>query len=287
MIRLKKEIPSQTSPQDFELLKFDELHSCEFQILHFHDFWELVYCDYGSGDILVEGYTKSFSNGLLALVPPEKLHRINYLKGLKGKEYVLHLQKDFIEGLCTLGFSTKYVQSLFLKGQSGIWFNGFEVKKLSTVFDTIFGVEDLHKLPHIITLLIMLTEISDYQLMEISSHTKDGPEFQRKRFQKVLEVVENRYKEGITTEEVAKEVAMTTTSFCRFFKAFTNKSFKSFLNSFRVQEAKRLLINSDLSLAEIAFLSGFSSLSYFDRTFKKIDGLSPGMFRRKFSLVED
>ncbi|WP_194972618.1 helix-turn-helix domain-containing protein [Aquiflexum lacus] len=282
MVKLKNESNHKELDNDYVLKKFDIFQRCEFHMIHFHNFWEVVYCTQGAGDFLMDGFTTDFKNGLFLVIPPDRLHRIKYNNERKGEEFVLHINSGFLERLSNLGALTTGIHSFSAKASGGLLFLDFPATTVSPIVENLYVAEGSDKLSLFVKLLALLSEIQSYQVLDITGQVEDGLDFQKKRFQKILEIVETRYQENLTTEEISSEIAMTQTSFCRFFKAFTNKTFKEFLNNFRIQEAKRLLINSDLHMSEIAFLTGFSSLSYFDRTFKKLEGKSPNVFRRKY-----
>ena len=72
---------------------------------------------------------------------------------------------------------------------------------------------------------------------------------------------------------------MSPKYFCAFFKNMTKKSPVEYLNSYRVERAARKLLNSDLSVTDIAFSCGFNDLSYFIKTFKAEKGVTPAKFR--------
>jgi AraC-like DNA-binding protein len=66
-----------------------------------------------------------------------------------------------------------------------------------------------------------------------------------------------------------------------FYKA----NFNNFINSKRVEEAKKLLLNTDIKIIEIAYLSGFNSKTTFNVTFKKFEDMSPVQYRNKITQI--
>jgi AraC-like DNA-binding protein len=73
---------------------------------------------------------------------------------------------------------------------------------------------------------------------------------------------------------------MTDTSFCRYLKRRTLKTFTRFLNEVRIAYACRLLNNSNYSVTDACFESGFNSLSYFNRQYKSIMQMSPQQYQK-------
>jgi AraC-like DNA-binding protein len=73
---------------------------------------------------------------------------------------------------------------------------------------------------------------------------------------------------------------MTPEAFCRFFKKHTRKTYVTFLNAVRVEQAcRRLRSEDDQLVAEIAYSCGFGNVSHFNRVFRKITGKTPREFQ--------
>ena len=64
---------------------------------------------------------------------------------------------------------------------------------------------------------------------------------------------------------------LTTAAFCRYFKKSTHYTFTDFLNQFRINQSKKLLLQ-DKTVTEACYESGFENISYFNKTFKKFTG---------------
>ncbi|MDK2986121.1 MAG: two-component system, response regulator YesN [Clostridia bacterium] len=99
---------------------------------------------------------------------------------------------------------------------------------------------------------------------------------------KAMNYIRNNYA-NISLKEVAAEVALNPTYFSKLFKKETGRSYTDYLNKVRVDVSKRLL-KKDLPLAEIAQMVGFGDQSYFSKTFKKYEGISPNKWRQKNNL---
>ena len=75
------------------------------------------------------------------------------------------------------------------------------------------------------------------------------------------------------------ELHAVASDFAHLFKNYTNMTFVDFLTVERVKLAETFFLNPRLRITDIAFESGFSSISSFNRSFKKIKGCSPTEFR--------
>lgn len=100
-----------------------------------------------------------------------------------------------------------------------------------------------------------------------------------KRMDQVMQfLLENRFRQ-VSLEEASEKANLSKEAFCRFFKLRTRKTFTQYLQHLRINEAQKLLQETDLGVSEIAFRVGFENLSYFNRSFKTITGKTPREFR--------
>jgi AraC-like DNA-binding protein len=87
--------------------------------------------------------------------------------------------------------------------------------------------------------------------------------------------------ERLTLNQVAKAVETSRFNFCKQFTKSTGIHFTAYLTRVRIERAKNLLLNPNLRVSEIAYDSGFQSLTHFNREFKRIQGDSPTDYREK------
>lgn len=93
---------------------------------------------------------------------------------------------------------------------------------------------------------------------------------------------ENHYNESYTLETLASEFHISPSSLSHRFREITGTSVMNYLQSIRIASAKRMLAETDESIGQIVEACGFSDASNFTRTFRRLNGLSPSAFRRKY-----
>ena len=81
--------------------------------------------------------------------------------------------------------------------------------------------------------------------------------------------------------QLAAEVGVTEAALSRIVNIYFEKTVPNLLNGYRVEDAKRLLLETKEDLAVISRESGFNSLSTFNRYFKELEGVSPSTFRKE------
>lgn len=96
----------------------------------------------------------------------------------------------------------------------------------------------------------------------------------------VRQYIDLHYKENITLDLLAEKVSINKYYMAHAFKREYGVSPINYLIARRIQEGKRLLIETDLSLSQIASVLGFSSSSYFSQSFRSAEGSSPTEYRK-------
>jgi AraC-like DNA-binding protein len=99
------------------------------------------------------------------------------------------------------------------------------------------------------------------------------------QFGRLYEHLRENFSEPITVSEAASMVGLSEFRFMKFFKKATGTTFVAYLNQLRLGQAHRLLLESSLSIADIAAAVGFSDQSYFDRRFRLLYKLTPRQVR--------
>ena len=91
----------------------------------------------------------------------------------------------------------------------------------------------------------------------------------------------SRFRENPTLEQVASVAGLNKNYFSGLFHHATGKTYKEYLNSLKIEHAKKLVLTSNIPVTEICFASGFNSLTNFLRTFKAVFKVSPAVMRKR------
>jgi AraC-like DNA-binding protein len=102
------------------------------------------------------------------------------------------------------------------------------------------------------------------------------------RLQNVFQHLQEAYQDKITLSHLANIACMSESYLCRFFKQTTNFTLKEYLQRVRIDRAKELLIAGKLPITQVGLEVGFESHSYFDRIFRRLNGISPREFCDRF-----
>ena len=107
---------------------------------------------------------------------------------------------------------------------------------------------------------------------------KNDPHIER--LKSVLKYIETNYMNTISIDEISSVSGFSASHFMRFFKSAMGTSFTSYLSSYRLSMAARLLLLTNDSILDIALSCGYENLSYFNRSFKKRYKKTPSEYRR-------
>ena len=247
--------------------------------LHQHEEIQLSYIVRGSGKLLVSESVTGFDEGDIIVIDGNTPHLFQSRTEDQGcsKMYSLFFTrhsfgKNFFE------LSELEDLRLFFNGlQAGIKLSAAS-HQLSPFF---FELTHCTKLRRLIILLELLQYFSMHEVEPLSGfkYKKVLTNQEGEKMQKVFDFVFNNFHHEISLEEVASLCYLTPNAFCRYFKLRTNKTFFQFVIELRIEHACQLLAHrSELSISDIAYQSGFRSITHFNRKFKEVKGMVPGAF---------
>ncbi len=101
----------------------------------------------------------------------------------------------------------------------------------------------------------------------------------------VFEFTISHYQQPVSLSAVAAIAHMSTSAFCRYFKRTTKKTYVEFVNEMRIGHACHALVNTNMSILQIAYGSGFNTIANFNKQFLKVKGLKPSVYKKKFTIT--
>lgn len=249
---------------------------------HFHPEYELVYIDGASGTRHVGEHISNYQGSGLVLIGSNIPH-LNFDYGVKTsyRKVVAHLKKDFIERHIQRTQELSGITSLFEKSKYGIAFFG-DIKK--EVGERLLRFEQLDEFQQYLALMEifkLLSASTEFELLHENRYVKKYSEREQGRIRTIYGFVDKHYQDKIELKQMAAMSNMTKEAFCRYFKKTSGNTFIDFLNRYRISQSKRLLM-SGKSVSEACYSCGFESLSYFNRTFKRITHENPSDFRKRY-----
>jgi AraC-like DNA-binding protein len=252
-----------------------------FFFWHFHPEFELVYIEGTDGTRHVGSHISRYEGSDLVFIGSNIPH-LNFDYGVKGdyEKIVLHIQPDFLQGVLEKTPELRHIHQFLQQSAHGIAIHGATKQKAASMLKSLAQLPPFQQFIHVLNLLELLA-LSDETLLLHDKPVETRPHARTQdRLQRIYHLVDENYQRKIEVAEAARLCHMTNAAFCRYFKQWTRLSFVDFLHHYRISIAQRKLLAAE-TVSDACYASGFDSLSYFNRIFKKVVGESPSAFRRR------
>ncbi|MFK8054857.1 MAG: helix-turn-helix transcriptional regulator [Saprospiraceae bacterium] len=249
---------------------------------HSHPEYELVYIEGPNGTRHVGDHISPYTGSDLVLIGSNIPH-LNFDYGVheEYKEVVVHLRKEFVEQHFPHALELSAITRLFEESKRGIAFSG---KIVPLIGEKLFNLEHLSPFQQYIQLveiLQLLSEAEQVETLHQKPYLNKSSNKEQQRMRLTHAFIDKNFHRKIELEEVAKICFMSKEGFCRYFKKMTTYTFIEFLNRYRVSHSKRYLM-AGKSVGDACYLSGFQSLSYYNRVFKRVTNENPSNFRKRY-----
>jgi AraC-like DNA-binding protein len=285
MLKASCEVLNPTSGQSFLLRKFNK--SAFDAPYHFHTEYELTAILKGSGKRFIGNHMADYEEGDLILLGPKLPHcwKLNPDKHAKqgGSAIVVQFTNDFMGEDFFNRTEFSNIKNLLQNSSCGISFNQStqqliqqQLLKLAdepSNFKTFIGLMDI---------LQSLAMATDYSLLDKQNTIAERSATEQERINAVYAYLVENFREQVSLDKAAEIVHMTPNAFCKYFKKLTRKTFMETVIHYRLSYATQQLIQTDKSISEISFDSGFGDVSHFYKTFRSKMNLSPLHYRKKF-----
>ena len=254
----------------------------DFFFWHFHPEFELVFIEGADGNRHVGSHNSRFKGSDLVLIGSYIPH-LNFDYGIKTtyEKIVVHMPPDFLKTDFATTPELASIHQLMEDSKKGVAFGNQTKSQIGVRLKNLDGLNSFEQFLEMIGILNVLAHAKDKELLHTTAvknqfNTKDTD-----RLDRIHDFIDEHYQRRIDIQEVADLSHLSKPAFCRYFKKMTRLTFTQFVNHYRIDKAKKLLL-SGKNVTETCFASGFESLSYFNRTFKKITGTNPISFRSRY-----
>jgi AraC-like DNA-binding protein len=251
---------------------------------HYHDEYELVLIIQGKGKMFIGNHVSDYEEGSLTFLGPNLPHFFRKEEvHASGGSLVIHFKEDFLGKQFSTIPEMQKIKLLFDKSRMGIQIHGQTRQIIIDKMDEMLQLQGIERLICLLSVLSVLSDSPEFELLsspEISGqNSKDSD-----RLNKVFDYVMTHFKEEIQLEDVAEIANMSYSGFCRYFKNRTKKNFSLFVNEIRIGYACKRLMESEISISNTCFESGFNNITNFNEQFKKIVKCTPYQFQRNSKI---
>ncbi len=260
--------------------------SSEYAV-HWHPAVEMVIPLENIYTVIARQETYALNPGDIFIIPSGELHRL--IAPETGKRLIYLFDLDLLSRIRGYSYLTSFLsQPVLINKNNCRPIYKEEATIISQLCRDYFSDDSLREMMIYSHLLAFFVNYVRYRVsLETSSgHNATGGARQKdlmEKFNKVFDFLDEHYAEDITLEKIADLAGFSKFHFSRLFKQCSGYNFYDYVCYRRIKAAETLLMTPSNSITEVALQSGFSSLSTFNRTFKKIKGCTPSEYRNLFS----
>lgn len=249
---------------------------------HYHPEYELVYVEADAGIRHVGTHISGYTHGDLVFIGSNLPH-LNFDYRLRSDyhQIVIQLRTDFLGAAINLAPELSLIHTLFKSAAYGVAFHGDTRTLVAQKLKQLNNLNSFDQLLELIHIFQLLAGSNEYTILNKDETSKDFILKDKIRMGAIYEYIDAHYAQKPDVNIVAGKVNLTTPAFCRYFKRQTNITFTEFVNQYRIERAKNLLMQ-DKNITETCYAVGFESLSYFNKLFNKIVGENPSDFKKKW-----
>ncbi len=253
-----------------------------------HDFWELVYAESGKIYLHNDSVTHYLNKGDVYIIKPNEGHYFSGDKISGSNIFIISFecsskQMSFFEDkILRVGAeSAKLIAQISAEAQRTFdrTLNNPSMTMLKKKDDSAFGGDQIigNLLENL--LLTLIREKSNVNVRPFLS--KDI--FADELINRILLLLDERLYTHITLDEIAKALNYTPTYLSQYFSKVTHYGIIEYYNIMKLNQAKRLMRDTKMTLADISRTLGFCNQHYFSKIFKKYNAVTPRYYRKLFS----
>ncbi len=275
----------QNPSAEFDMVRFEELIQRDFANhtpfeLHRVEFYVMLLIEEGQGTHIIDFEEYSLCRGSLVTIRKDQIHMFSNSQSLKG--WVLLFTDNFLisyleelEAIKTLQLFNEIIGKQMIQLNERAF---QEIQEITSKVNTeYFDIRDEYSLGiirsqlHILITYLYRIKAESKQVVSSRKYLKEFIEFQH--------LVEANVSTHKQVNYYAQQLGISTKTLNTITKSILNKSAKSIIDQIALTQIQRLLINTELSIKEIAFASGFAETTNFYKFFKRLTTVTPEAFR--------
>lgn len=264
----------------------EKIHDTSWSMdLSRHDHYEMVYIKKGTATFMIDGIDVNMAANSLVIIKPQKSHK--FIVRSDNCELIvlyfnLRAQKEGVSSHASLKDFVEYIEDesvgsyIYLKlGKKNDIINVIKRILRERMKPQVWG--DFLSCLLVMELFVLLSRTLK---QEWEQSVKNRNLKLHELLNVAKEYIDQNYAKDLTLSQVAKYIYLSDSYFAHSFKDKFGISPKSYILKIRIEEAKELLENTDMKIADVARIVGFSSQQRFNDIFRKFTEVTPLRYRQ-------
>jgi AraC-like DNA-binding protein len=255
---------------------------------HYHPEYQLTLVRRGQGKRFVGDDISRFKAGDLVLTGPNLphmwcSHRARTSSRRPHEAIIIQFPASLFGGAFLDLPEMAAIRRLLERSAQGIRFGDAPRRRIARKMIRMGRQRGPARLIHLLEVLRILSQAPVDRILSSRAYMPAVGFADRERIDRICRYVAENSTQPIVLSEAASAAHMSVPAFTRFFKRCTGKTFVEYLTELRVGAACRLLVETDRTVTEVCYATGFNNISNFNRRFRELKGVSPRDFRRQYS----
>jgi AraC-like DNA-binding protein len=244
---------------------------------HHHAEYELAVCRNGAGEAHIADVFHSFKGPAAFFISPGTDHSLVSRDNFDG--WIIQISQSIIDHY-TGRPEFHFLFCLIANSNPALWFSKEASGKMVAILEKAQTQEGVFRWICLLEVLYAASEDSKARrfIFRQDNNKKEGDG----KFEIIINNLFNQSAKPHNLKDSADSAGMSIPRFCRNFKKKTGMTFVAYINSMRINNAKKLLQQSKMYVDDISFECGFNSVSFFNRKFRELAGITPMEYRRCF-----
>ena len=251
--------------------------------LHYHEDYMLCLTLHVRGQRIMDDAVEDFTEKDLVLINPGTPHRFKRdaaYADAKCETATVMFSREMPDWKFLSLEHMRPIREILLRPAAGL---RFAPKTIDTVLERMISLPKLDGFEAVSLFFSILNDLATAppdEVQQIGSR-HDGS-YQDDRVRRIVRFVEESYSRKLSLEEIGRSVDMSPSSVCRYFKRRTHQNLWEYINSFRINRAAQLIVETQLPISEIGPRCGFTNVSNFNHLFRAHLGTMPSDYRSRF-----
>lgn len=245
---------------------------------HYHNAYEIYYLVSGSRRYLVNHTIYDIKKDDMILVPKGTIHKTTSMQKHTHTRFLINFSDEFVKSICD-EMGKDAIEKVFEitkisvpESRREYVLGLFERMKEEKEGEDADGYSEFLIKNYLSELFVFINRYNRKTTPEIG--------ITEEKIQKAAKYIYENYNKDITLADVANYVYMSESYFSKKFKRVTGLNFSEYLTNVRIKKADEMLLETQLTISEIAQECGFRESNYFGDVFKKLKGISPNKYRK-------
>lgn len=256
---------------------------------HVHNEFEIIYVKESYGERFVADNMEVFHPYDITIVGHSVPHYMKsapeYEKGdksLRVKGVIIQFEENFMSHSISNYADLAHIKKLLDDSARGIHFPYPENQEIIQCIEQLPDSKGTMRIINLLHLLDLMANFKAKRYLGSLHFCQSVSITMDRRMEKILSYLSNHYKEDIDLNDISSIVAMSSSSFCRYFKERSGKTFTEYVLDLRIGYACKLLVENNMDITQICIECGFNTITHFNRIFKRNTSLTPTEYRKQF-----